>query len=154
MLNIYFGEMPEENVLYVYDTATFFKNVYEDEWIVSDFGKEIIKAIDKSEVKSANAIYSPVMGTIEPEKLSSGVKTLMLVKYMKEFCDQKVVYNVTCCGDNCMKYLLEIGNEEDRVVNLKCLPDFGNENFEIRILNNGKIVKNMNELVWEGGEFV
>lgn len=155
MLKIYFGEMPEEdNVLYIYDTATFFKNVYEDEWIISDFGKEIIKTVDKSEVKSASAISSPVFGTIEPSKLSSGTMTLLLVNFMKEFNGQKTVFNCTCCGDNCMKYLLQIGERQDVLINLRCLPEFGDSDFTIEIANNGKIVKNMAELVWEGGEFV
>ena len=46
MLNIYFGDMPEA----VYNTAVYFNYTYEDEWLTSDFAKEVIKKIDKSNV--------------------------------------------------------------------------------------------------------
>ena len=43
MLNIYFGDMPEA----VYNTSVYFNYTYEDEWLTSDFAKEVIKKIDK-----------------------------------------------------------------------------------------------------------
>ena len=48
MLNIYFGDMPEA----VYNTSVYFNYTYEDEWLTSDFAKEVIKKIDKSDVKA------------------------------------------------------------------------------------------------------
>lgn len=42
MLNIYFGDMPEA----VYNTSVYFNYTYEDEWLTSDFAKEVIKKID------------------------------------------------------------------------------------------------------------
>ena len=56
MLNIYFGDMPEA----VYNTAVYFNYTYEDEWLTSDFAKEVIKKIDKSNVLGPHAIESPV----------------------------------------------------------------------------------------------
>lgn len=41
MLNIYFGDMPEA----VYNTSVYFNYTYEDEWLTSDFAKEVIKKI-------------------------------------------------------------------------------------------------------------
>ena len=38
MLNIYFGDMPEA----VYNTAVYFNYTYEDEWLTSDFAKEVM----------------------------------------------------------------------------------------------------------------
>ena len=37
MLNIYFGDMPEA----VYNTSVYFNYTYEDEWLTSDFAKEV-----------------------------------------------------------------------------------------------------------------
>ena len=74
MLNIYFGDMPEA----VYNTSVYFNYTYEDEWLTSDFAKEVIKKIDKSDVKGLHAVESPVLGVISPEKLSGGTKTLLL----------------------------------------------------------------------------
>ena len=73
MLNIYFGDIPEA----VYNTSVYFNYTYEDEWLTSDFAKEVIKKIDKSDVKGPHAVESPVLGVISPEKLSGGTKTLM-----------------------------------------------------------------------------
>ena len=75
MLNIYFGDMPEA----VYNTAVYFNYTYEDEWLTSDFAKEVIKKIDKSNVLGPHAIESPVLGVIPPENLSGGTKTLLLM---------------------------------------------------------------------------
>lgn len=63
MLNIYFGDMPEA----VYNTSVYFNYTYEDGWLTSDFAKEVIKKIDKSEVKGPHAVESPVLGVISPE---------------------------------------------------------------------------------------
>ena len=75
MLNIYFGDMPEA----VYNTAVYFNYTYEDEWLTSDFAKDVIKKIDKSNVLGPHAIESPVLGVIPPENLSGGTKTQLAV---------------------------------------------------------------------------
>ena len=46
MLNIYFGDMPSA----IYNTEIYFKNTYEDSWILDDFAKKVIKKVDGSEV--------------------------------------------------------------------------------------------------------
>lgn len=138
MLNVFFGDMPEA----VYNTAVFFKNDYEDEWITDPFVKEMIRDVDRSEVIDSGIIDSPVLGKIPPLGLSGGVKTLILVKFEPE-----KVFNASTCGDNCAKWLLNIAEEEDRTVNLRHIMDFGESVFEIRILNNGTVVHNMTELV-------
>lgn len=137
MLNIYFGNMPEA----VYNTAVFFKNDYEDEWITDPFVKKMIRDVDRSEVIDSGVIDSPVLGKIPPLGLSGGVKTLILVLFEPE-----KIFNASTCGDNCAKWLLRIAEQEDRTVNLRHIMDFGKEPFEIRILNSGETVHNMKEL--------
>ena len=39
MLNIYFGDMPSA----IYNTEIYFKNTYEDSWILDDFAKKLSK---------------------------------------------------------------------------------------------------------------
>ena len=97
MLHSFFGEMPHA----IFNTAVYFKNVYEDNWITDPFDKEMILDIDNSVVLDSGVIDSPVMGKIPPERLSGGVKTLMLVKNLPE-----QVFNASTCGDNCAKWLL------------------------------------------------
>lgn len=138
MLNIFFGNMPEA----VYNTAVFFKNDYEDEWITDSLVKEMIRDVDHSEVIDNGVIDSPVLGKIPPLGLSGGVKTLILVLF-----EPGKVFNASTCGDNCAKWLLRIAASEDRTVNLRHIMDFGDEPFEIRILNTGDVVHSMKELV-------
>lgn len=137
MLNVFFGNMPDA----VYNTAVFFKNDYEDEWIVDPFVKEMIRDVDRSEVLDSGVIDSPVLGKIPPLNLSGGVKTLILVKF-----EPSRVFNASTCGDNCAKWLLRIAETEDRTVNLRHIMDFGEEPFAIRVLNNDSIVRSMTEL--------
>lgn len=137
MLNVFFGNMPDA----VYNTAVFFKNDYEDEWIVDPFVREMIRDVDRSEVLDSGVIDSPVLGKIPPLNLSGGVKTLILVKF-----EPSRVFNASTCGDNCAKWLLRITETEDRTVNLRHIMDFGEESFAIRVLNNNSIVRSMTEL--------
>ncbi len=145
MLTAYFGDMPEA----IYHTSVYFRNVYKEQWITSPFGVEVIKDVDKSDVISANAINSPVLGVISPEQLSGGVKTLLLIRY-----DSSHIFNASTCGDNCAKWILQMAKGKKIVINLRHLMDFGEGEFKIKVMNTNKIVKNMAELVREAGEFV
>lgn len=138
MLNVYFGDMPGA----IFNTAVYFKNTYRDSWITNPLSVQMIKDVDKSDVVSESVIESPVLGSITPLALSGGVKTLMLVKF-----DRKHVFNASTCGDNCAKWLLKIAEKRRVVINLHHVMDFGKGPFKIKVLNNGKIVKNMDELL-------
>ena len=145
MLSVFFGEMPEA----VYNTSVYFQNQYKDSWITKPLSREMILDIDKSEVVSENLIQSPVLGAISPSQLSGGVKTLILMAN-----DKSHVFNASTCGDNCAKWILQLGATEKLVINLRHLMDFGPGEFKIKVLNTGKVVKNMSELVAEAGQFV
>lgn len=142
---MYFGNMKEA----VFNTAVFFKNVYEDQWITDDFDKQMIQDVDKSIVLDSGVIDSPVLGKIPPERLSGGVKTLILIYQMPD-----KVFNASACGDNCAKWLLKMAETEDRTVNLRHLMDFGSGEFSLHILNTDQIVHSMQELVPVAGMFV
>ena len=145
MLNIYFGETAEA----IYNPAVYFKNTYEDSWIVNERSKEMIEDIDKSTVIGPRIIDSPVLGGITPRELSGGVKTLILIDQVSD-----KVFNASTCGDNCAKWLLKMGQEKDITVNLRHLMDFGTGDFLIHILNTDQNVHNMKELVEIAGRFV
>ncbi len=145
MLNIYFGDLPEA----IYNTSVYFDNTYQDRWIIKPLSMEMIEAVDKSRVVDAQTIYSPIFGNMSPRQLSGGVKTLLLVAN-----NRNKIFNASTCGDNCAQWLLKMAKDRKVVVNLHHLMDFGDEPFKIRVLNTGKIVKGMTELVMEAGEFV
>ena len=146
MLNIYLGEME----MAVYHPPVYFDNTYEDDWIINSLTIDMIKNIDKSEVISAHLIQSPVLGPISVKDLSGGVKTLILMA----FDDSGKVFNASACGDNCAKWILKIAKDKDLTINLRHIMDFGDENFEAKILNTGDIVHNMEEFVDIAGDFV
>lgn len=150
MLNVYFGDMLDA----IYNTNVYFNNTYKDSWITNPLSKEMIKAVDKSDVIDERTISSPVFGNMSPKKLSGGVKTLLLIAN-----DPNKIFNASTCGDNCAEWILKIAKmKEERhqkvVINLRHLMDFGDGQFKIKIINTNKIVTNMAELVAEAGEFV
>ena len=145
MLNVWFGEMPEA----IYDTSTYFKHAHKNQWITDPMTVAMIKDVDQSEVIGDQLIQSPVLGAISPTQLSGGVKTLILI-----YKDSGKVFNASKCGDNCAKWLLKIAEEKKKVINLRHIMDFGDGDFKIKIMNNGRIAHNMRELVLLAGEYV
>jgi hypothetical protein len=145
MLNIFYGDMPEA----IYNTAVYFKNVYEEEWITQSRVKEMIADVDQSVVLANGVIDSPVLGKIPPLTLSGGVKTLILIANVAD-----KIFNASTCGDNCAKWILEMGKEKDITINLRHLMDFGDNEFEVCILNTNQIVCSMEELVPVAGLYL
>ena len=123
---------------------------FDNEWITNPLSKKMILDVDKSTVIGTHLIESPVLGPISTLQLSGGVKTLMLMAF-----DQSgKVFNASACGDNCAKWILSIGESKDLTINLRHIMDFGEEDFEIEILNTGDIVHNILEFVNIAGEYV
>ena len=146
MLSIYLGQMDEA----IYYPPVYFDNQYEDEWITEPLTIEMIKDVDKSEVVSPHLIESPVLGPISVKEISGGVKTLILMT----FDETGKVFNASACGDNCAKWILEIGKRKDLTINLRHIMNFGKKDFEIKILNTGEMVYNMKQFIETAAEYV
>ena len=129
MLKIFFGDNPGDN--YIFNPDVFFNNTYED---------ELIKDIDGSEVKGPCMIDSPFLGPIPPERLSGGVKTLILMQN-----DPDHIFNASACGNNCAQWILKLAEQKDITIRLGYIMDFGKQSF-IYIVNTGKTVHSMLEL--------
>ncbi len=145
MLSIYYGEMKEA----IYNTSVYFRNTFRNEWLEDPLIIDMIRDVDSSEVLGNGAIKSPVLGVIAPDTLSGGVKTLILIYKI-----QDKIFNASNCGDNCAKWLLKLGEMRDIIVNLRHLMNFGDGDYQIRIVNNEQIVHNRKELVLAAGEYV
>lgn len=126
----------------VYNTSVYFKNSFEDNWITSDFARNVIQDIDKSTVIDSGLIESPVMGKIPPTSLSGGTKTLLLIAN-----DNERIFNASTCGDNCAKWILKLAESKDITINLRHIMNFGDGDFNIHVLNTNKTVHNMKELI-------
>ena len=139
MLHIYYGELDTPE--YIFNPDVFFNNSYEEEWITDPLSKEMIKDIDGSDVIGPRLIDSPFLGAIPTERLSGGVKTLMLMNF-----DSEHIFNASACGDNCASWILKIAQKKDLTIRLGYLMDFGSDNFEIDIVNLHQTVHTMKEL--------
>lgn len=137
MLSIQFGHMKEA----VFDTSTYFKNVYQDSWFDDDLARQMIRSVDKAEVLDSRLIKSKVLGLIPPTDLSGGVKTLLLIRNVPDR-----VFNASTCGDNCARWILRMARERDITINLRHIMDFGGRRFTIKVLNTGETVHTMAEL--------
>ena len=93
----------------------------------------MISDVDKSTVLSSGVIDSKVLGLIPPERLSGGVKTLILVLKRPD-----TIFNGSACGENCAEWLLKIGEKQDVTIRLGYLMPF-NEPFKIHVINNDTI---------------
>lgn len=140
MLSIFFGRYEAEN--YIDNPDLFFDNTYEDAWLEDAQSKQMVSDIDQSELVGPNLVISPVLGSISINRLSGGVKTLILIAH-----DPHHVYNASACGDNCASWLLKIGSQQDVLVRLGHLMHFTDEPFEITIANTGAVVHTQKELV-------
>ena len=136
MLKVWYRE---GNIEVLNNAQLYFKNRKKQEWFQDPLVKEMIKDVDKSEVAGPYLIISPVLGPIPPEKLSGGVQVLILM-----LKDDTYMYNISNCGDNCAKWILEIGKRMDITVFLEHYMEFDGD-FEMKIMNTGKIVHNFNE---------
>ena len=78
------------------------------------------------------------------------MKTLILMAF-----DQSgKVFNASACGDNCAKWILQIAEKKDLTINLRHIMDFGKENFDMKILNTGEVLHNMEQFVRTAGKYV
>lgn len=140
MLRIVFGNYEAAN--YIPTPDPYFDNTYEEEWLEDELSKRMVLDVDKSTLIGPYLVQSPVLGSIPVTRLSGSVKTLIMIAH-----DPEHVYNASACGDNCAKWLLELGQERDILIRLGYLMDFGKAPLEIEIVNLGKSVHSMKELV-------
>lgn len=145
MLNIIINrgvkDIDTEN--YVFSPDTYFKYNYEDEWFEDELVKEMVLDVDSSVVESAHAISSPILGVIAPERLSGGVKALIIM-----YKEPELIVNASACGNNCAKWILEIGKRQDITVRLGYEMEF-KEPFDICIKNSGHVIHNYVDFLME-----
>lgn len=95
------------------------------------------------------AIKTEDYGIIAPSLLSTGVKTLMLLKYDKN----GFIFNGSKMGNNCVKFLLEIAREKPVNIMLFHILDLKNvDDIEYNFVESGITItdsKKYSELVLE-----
>ena len=145
MLHIILGET--ENTNYGPD---WFKTNYDPEWLKDSFVQKMIKDIDKSDYIDGIVINSPILGPIPPERLSGGVQTLIMI-YEKP----QLIFDATSCGENCAKWLIEIGKQKDVTINLNYLMKFNDiDDFEVFINNENRLITNIEDYILTAVKYV
>lgn len=120
---------------------TIFRNQYEDEWFDDPFVKDLVMEIDKSEVVSPNLIISPVLGPISFERLSGGVKVLIMLYKMPEMEQW-----ASSCGDNCLPAMIHIAKMHDVMVKFSHCPDQFPDDVEVEFIDTGEVARGDREV--------
>lgn len=60
--------------------------------------------------------------------------------------DRKHIFNASACGDNCAQWILKIAEEGDLTIRLGYMMNFGEDEFDIEVVNPGMTVHTMKEL--------
>lgn len=135
MLRVHFGKNPLPNEILNVD-LTFDLNV-ENDWLNTEFAKRVIKEIDNSVHVKDGYIESPFWGAMSPDKLSTGCKNVLLMKFYPD----PVVFYGTKCGNNCLPFVLEIAREKDLDIHFQHLMKFPEDAyFDAYIVNEDKMV--------------
>lgn len=153
LLKIWYGSFENDinGKWFLRTPSMFFDNQYIEEWLEKKRSKDIIKDVDDSSYILNGIVDSPVLGKIPITEISGGAKTLILL----DNCEEDFIVNVTGCGDNCSKWLLEIAKDKDIEVGLDYLMkfDFSNEDI-IKVMNTENIHKDSKSLFEESSRIV
>lgn len=133
MLKVIYGRLKDTNVIRA--TSNYFNLNHKDEWFLDPFIKQIILDVDNVKVEQ-DKLISKTHGEIKPKDLSGGVKVLIAL-----YNNPSKIFNVSACGDNCAKWLLEIGKRKNITINLTHIMSFKGD-FKMEIVNSHKTVTN------------
>jgi len=116
-----------------------FPDIFEDDWFEDETVKQMIRDIDKSEAISPYSIISPILGNISYERISGGVKGLIMMLKFKTENDSIIYYSSAAFGDNCFPWIWNIAKEKDiylYVCSVFYFPKW--DNFPVYCLDNNK----------------
>ena len=102
---------------YVYHASELFNREVKKEWFSDELVQKMLCDIDRVEVIKGSILRSPY-GLMPPYVLSNGVKTLILL--LKQ---PHRLYRVSI-GDNCSKWIVEIGKRQDIRISMYEVPSF------------------------------
>lgn len=82
-------------------------DIWGKDFLVTDFGKYVVKKIDNSEVFDRNVVISPILGGIPPADISNGAKVLICINFTDN------IFCISHMGENCYEVLAEICRRKD-----------------------------------------
>ncbi len=111
MLNFIIGRENIDLAPVHMDSRLYFRRA-KPEWLNDDFARRAILAIDKAKVLNGFALENRFGYGMSSEQLSTGTKTLLLIKNQPQF-----IYYASLMGDNCVPFLMEIVQEREAAGN-------------------------------------
>lgn len=139
MLYIHIKE-PENGILLV---DRWFNRNKKKDWFNQDFVREVILGIDQTAAVKDEYLESPVFGGMSPDRLSSGCKAVIAL-----YVQDKRPVLVSCCGDNCIPYILKVSDMRDAHIYLRHCMKFPMK-FEAVFADSGVAVSTRREYVEE-----
>lgn len=115
-------------------TKATFHALFNPEWMEDELVKNMVLDVDKSIVQSPYCIMSPVLGQIPPDMLSGGVKFLILM------LKTDLRLDLSKCGENCAKWVIEIAKHKDVEADLNYFMPLDPNGDEVYIVNDESIV--------------
>ena len=106
MIIIHYGNISTTDTYDYIDSG--FHVECKDDWMLTDYAKECVRQIDKSEVLSNYVIMSPYLRGIPPQQLSGGTKTLIAAYMLPD-----KVFPLRNLGDNCAEMLYKGSLDRD-----------------------------------------
>ncbi len=68
----------------------------------------------------------------------------------RTYDDTGKIFNASSCGDNCAKWIVEIGKRKDLTINLHHVLDFSSaDEFDALMLNTGRMIRGYREYFCE-----
>lgn len=124
---------------------------YFDSWvdasvIESDYARGVIKDIENGDVISKYNVVIPIYGSVSPERLSGGVKSLLSM-----YANDDVIFDLASIGDNCFKQLGILASLKDIEMCSDSFRPLYRNGFEgdILVKNTHNIISNDNDLYEE-----
>lgn len=131
------------------DPDSWFKRVFDTQYLLTDFSKNMILNVSQCEVISEHLVISKVLGAVPPEYIGTGVKAVLYMMYGdNEFGPMDTHW----LGDNLVKYIMDIGRVKDlEITTDRFLPLFIEGNSQkgdkVRLKNNGRVYEDSGSFV-------
>lgn len=158
------GSHCKSGLLYMQPDACFDQLFYLEEDMETDFTKRVLwECNGKTEILNYATIKKPTGELISPEKICSGAKNVLCMKYIgneipDDFKDSEVfegvsgfIYDILWSGDNCNQYIAEIALEKDlEVKSSRVYQPYSRvdlEGLKVQIMETGDVVTDGEEFL-------
>ena len=144
MLEMQLGYTWKEQEDIYFSSNDYYNNMVDENVILTDFGRKVIKTIDGGEVIDKNVIVTKALGGISQEYLSGGTKSLLTL-----YSDQSdgINLDICCMGNNCFPLLAELSEMKDIKLYTEDWRDIFTDTGlkAVKITNTGKILTTQQE---------